>query len=110
MEQVSSQGLIGYWTAVEELRAADKSSWHQLGAEIFYTYITIPTAEIKIDKDTRKRMESFLMGDKGPDVLYEVQEMVVKTLEDKYYESFIVSEQYKKVQEVMNDEKLDGNK
>ncbi|XP_031783553.1 sorting nexin-25 isoform X2 [Nasonia vitripennis] len=107
LETVSSQGLIGYWAAVQELRAADKSSWHQLGAEIFYTYITIPTAEIKVDKETRKRMEGFLLGDKGPDVFYEVQEMVVKTLEEKYYLSFIVSEQYKKLQESMNDEKLD---
>lgn len=108
MEQASSQGLVGYYTAVQELRAADKSSWHQLGAEIFYTYITISTAEIKVDKDTRKRMESFLLGDIGPDVFYEVQEMVIQTIEEKYYPSFIVTEQYKKLQEAISDDNLDG--
>lgn len=108
LEQVSSQGLIGYWAAVQELRAAKKSNWHQLGAEIFYTYIKSPTAEMKVDKNMRKRMESFLMGDNGPHAFYEVQETVVKTLQDKYYPSFIVSEQYKKMQEALINERVDG--
>ena len=108
LEQVSSQGLIGYWAAVQELRAAERSSWHQLGAEIFYTYIRSPTAEIKVEKNVRKRMESFLLGDKGPDVFYEVQENVVKTLQEKYYPSFIVSDQYKKMQEALINERADG--
>ncbi|XP_023246225.1 sorting nexin-25 [Copidosoma floridanum] len=110
LEQVSSQGLVGYWTAVQELRAADKSNWHQLGAEIFYTYIAIPTAEIKVDKEARKRMESFLLGDKGPDVFYEVQDTVVQIMEDKYYPSFIVSKQYKNLQETLTaDETLNAS-
>ena len=108
LEHVSSQGLIGYWAAVQELRAAERSNWHQLGAEIFYTYIRSPTAEIKVDKNVRKRMESFLLGDRGPDVFYEVQESVVKTLQDKYYSSFIVSDQYKKMQEALINERADG--
>ena len=108
LEHVASQGLIGYWAAVQELRAAERSQWHQLGAEIFYTYIRSPTAEIKVDKNMRKRMESFLLGDKGPDVFYEVQEDVVKVLEEKYYPSFLVSEQYKKMQEALVSERADG--
>lgn len=63
LETVASQGLVPYWTAVEELRSAHRKSWHQLGAEIFYTFIRNPTAEIKVDKVTRKRMEAFLLGD-----------------------------------------------
>lgn len=108
LEQVSSQGLIGYWAAVQELRCADRSNWHQLGAEIFYTYIRSPTAEIKVDKVVRKRMESFLLGDKGPAVFYEVQESVVKTIEEKYYSPFLVSEQYKKMQEELLSARADG--
>ncbi|XP_046489669.1 sorting nexin-25 [Neodiprion pinetum] len=108
LEQVASQGLIGYWAAVQELRAAERSNWHQLGAEIFYTYIRSPTAEIKVDKNLRKRMESFLLGDKGPEVFYEVQESVVRTLEEKYYSSFLVSEHYKKMQEALINERADG--
>ncbi|XP_014481725.1 PREDICTED: sorting nexin-25 [Dinoponera quadriceps] len=108
LEQVASQGLIGYWAAVQELRAADRSNWHQLGAEIFYTYIRSPTAEIKVDKNVRKRMEAFLLGDKGPAVFYEVQDDVVKTLQDKYYPSFLVSEQYKSMQEALLNERAEG--
>ncbi|XP_033339532.2 sorting nexin-25 isoform X2 [Megalopta genalis] len=107
LEQVASQDLIGYWAAVQELRNADKSHWHQLGAEIFYTYITSPTAEIKVDRSIRKKMESFLLGDIGPNVFYEVQHNVVKILEQKYYPSFVVSEQYKNMQQALLSERTD---
>ncbi|XP_038213444.1 sorting nexin-25 [Zerene cesonia] len=95
LETLCSQGLVGFWTAVEELRHSPRSSWHQLGAEIFYTYIRSPSAEIKVDKETRKRMESFLLGDTGPEVFYEVQDTVVDTIQEKYYHSFLLSDQYK---------------
>ncbi|KAL6439937.1 hypothetical protein ACFW04_004151 [Cataglyphis niger] len=108
LEQVASQGLIGYWAAVQELRTADRSNWHQLGAEIFYTYIRSPTAEIKVDKNVRKRMEAFLLGDTGPSIFYDVQDSVVKTLQDKYYPSFLVSEQYKNMQEALLNERAEG--
>lgn len=109
LEQVACHDLLGYYAAVQELRSSDKLNWHQLGAEIFYTYIKSPTAEIKIDKNIRKRIEGFLLGDKGPDVFYEIQDDVVKTLEDKYYTSFLVSEQYKKMQDELSSERVDGN-
>ncbi|KAL6259029.1 hypothetical protein P5V15_008952 [Pogonomyrmex californicus] len=108
LEQVASQGLIGYWAAVQELRAAERSNWHQLGAEIFYTYIRSSTAEIKVDKNIRKRMEAFLLGDTGPNVFYEVQDNVVKTLQEKYYPSFLVSEPYKNMQEALLNERAEG--
>ncbi|XP_018344114.1 PREDICTED: sorting nexin-25 isoform X2 [Trachymyrmex septentrionalis] len=108
LEQVASQGLIGYWAAVQELRAAERSNWHQLGAEIFYTYIRSPTAEIKVEKNVRKRMEAFLLGDTGLNVFYEVQDSVVKTLQEKYYPSFLVSEQYKSMQEALLNERAEG--
>ncbi|KAI8440065.1 hypothetical protein MSG28_001489 [Choristoneura fumiferana] len=105
LETMCSQGLVGFWMAVEELRHSPRSSWHQLGAEIFYTYIRSPSAEIKVDKDTRKRMESFLLGDKGPEVFYEVQDTVVDTIQEKYYSSFLLSEQYKALMiELANEE------
>jgi len=43
-------------------------------------------------------MEGFLLGDKGPEVFYEVQEEVVKTLEEKFYPSFLVCDLYQKMQ------------
>ncbi|KAF5269792.1 hypothetical protein FQA39_LY08573 [Lamprigera yunnana] len=104
LETVASQGLVGYWTAVEELRTAPRKNRHQLGAEIFYTFIRNPTAEIKVDKNIRKRMEAFLLGDKGPEVFYEIQQQVVQTLEDKYYQPFIISKFYKDMIAAIMDE------
>lgn len=40
-------------------------------------------------------MEAFLLGDKGPEVFYEVQDTVVDTIQEKYYSSFLLSDQYK---------------
>ncbi|KAJ8982654.1 hypothetical protein NQ317_019055 [Molorchus minor] len=97
LQTLASQDLIRFWTAVEELRTAQRKNWHQLGAEIFYTFIRNPTSEIKVDKVTKKRMEAFLLGDKGPEVFYEVQNQVVHTLEEKYYQSFLISDYYKEM-------------
>ncbi|EFA01504.2 Sorting nexin-25-like Protein [Tribolium castaneum] len=104
LETLASQDLVRYWIAVEELRTAHRKNWHQLGAEIFYTFIRNPTSEIKVDKNTRKRMEAFLLGDKGPEVFYEVQSQVVQTLEDKYYQPFLISDYYKEMITAMEKE------
>lgn len=97
LQTLASQDLVRFWIAVEELRSAHRKNWHQLGAEIFYTFIRNPTSEIKVDKAIRKRMEAFLLGDKGPEVFYEVQCQVVQTIEDKYYQPFLISDYYKEM-------------
>uniref|UniRef100_A0A182NAC8 Sorting nexin-25 n=1 Tax=Anopheles dirus TaxID=7168 RepID=A0A182NAC8_9DIPT len=95
LEPLNAASLIGYYTTVEELRHAARSAWHQLGAEIFYTYIRAPSSEIPLDKATRKRLEAFLMGDvAGPEVFYEVQLECVALLEQKYYQPFLLSDEY----------------
>lgn len=38
-----------------------------------------------------------VLGDKGPEVFYEVQNQVVQTIEDKYYQPFLISEYYKQM-------------
>jgi hypothetical protein len=48
-------------------------------------------------------MEGFLLGDKDHEVFYEVQEEVVKTLEEKFYPSFLVCELYPKMQAAMEE-------
>ncbi|KAK9875772.1 hypothetical protein WA026_009565 [Henosepilachna vigintioctopunctata] len=104
LETLASHDLIRFWSAVEELRTAQRKNWHQIGAEIFYTFIRISTGEIKVDKNTRKRMEGFLLGDRGPEVFYEVQAQVVKTIEDKYYQPFLISDHYKEMVRSMEKE------
>lgn len=55
-------------------------------------------------------MEAFLLGDKGPEVFYEVQDTVVDTIQEKYYQSFLMSEQYKGlVAELATEEANQGN-
>ncbi|XP_060532015.1 sorting nexin-25 [Cylas formicarius] len=104
LQTLASHDLIRFWVAVDELRAAQRNQWHQLGAEIFYTFIRNPVSEIKVDKATKKRMEAFLLGDKGPEVFYEVQQQVVQTIEDKYYQPFLISDYYKEMVLAMENE------
>ncbi|KFB41907.1 AGAP000912-PA-like protein [Anopheles sinensis] len=95
LEPMNAGALVGYYTTVEELKRAPRSAWHQLGAEIFYTYIRAPNSEIPLDKATRKRMEAFLVGDAaGLDVFYEVQRDCLALLEEKYYQPFLLSDEY----------------
>lgn len=48
-------------------------------------------------------MESFLLGDQGPEVFYEVQEDVVRILEEKYYPLFVASDQYQRMLTAMEE-------
>lgn len=101
LEPLKASALVGFYTSVEDLKHSGKSCWHQLGAEIFYTYIRAPQTEITIDKAMRKKMESFLLGDTGPEVFYDVQKIVLKTLEEKYYASFLLCDHYKKLKNAL---------
>lgn len=51
-------------------------------------------------------MESFLLGDNGPEVFYDVQRTVFRTLEDKYYSPFLSSEQYQELKTALNNEDI----
>ncbi|XP_055528004.1 sorting nexin-25 [Wyeomyia smithii] len=106
LEPLKASSLVGFYTTVEELKHASKSSWHQLGAEIFYTYIRCPNSEIPVDKSTRKKMESFLVGDSGPEIFYEVQRECLVTMEDKYYHPFLLSEEYAKLKASLTQEDI----
>ncbi|XP_011200424.2 sorting nexin-25 [Bactrocera dorsalis] len=102
LEPLKASALVGFYLAVEELKHSHKSAWHQLGTEIFYTYIRVPKPEIQIDKHERKLIETFLLGDTGPDIFYDIQKNILKSLEEKYYASFVLSEQYRQLREALN--------
>lgn len=100
LESLNAQNLVGYYTTVEELRNAPVTSWNQLGCEIFYTFIRAPNCEIKLDKRDRKEIEEFLMGDSTPiDVFFKLQDSTLELLESKYYQPFLLSEEYKLLKE-----------
>ncbi|KAH8284432.1 hypothetical protein KR018_010709, partial [Drosophila ironensis] len=104
LEPLKASALIGFYLAVEEIKHAHKSASHQLGTEIFYTYIRVPKSEIQIDRHERKLIETFLLGDADPDIFYDIQRNVLRTLEEKYYSPFVLSDQYRHLKEA-----LDGN-
>ena len=43
LQDEGQHDLLGFWSAVEELRRADRTLWHQLATEIFYGYVNKPT-------------------------------------------------------------------
>ncbi|XP_067639431.1 sorting nexin-25 isoform X2 [Eurosta solidaginis] len=102
LEPLKASALVGFYMAVEELKHSHKSAWHQLGTEIFYTYIRVPKPEIQIDKHARKLIETFLLGDTGPDIFFDIQKNTLKTLEENYYASFVLSEQYRQLRDALN--------
>ena len=103
LEQLEQQDLLGFWAAVEELKVAEKTLWHQLSTELFYTYINQPFSKVltrRVDRSYLKRIEDHLLGDLGPDVFYELQEQVLQDLESKYYPAFLISDTcYKMLEE-----------
>ncbi|GAB6030109.1 hypothetical protein CHUAL_005788 [Chamberlinius hualienensis] len=90
-----SRFLLEFYVAVEELKDCDKTKQHELGSEIYQTYIPQISNIMKLDRSILKGMESFLMGNKGPEAFVQAQELVYKYVEERYYPSFIVSDVYR---------------
>ncbi|KAF8787862.1 Sorting nexin-25 like protein [Argiope bruennichi] len=89
--------LLGFWEAVEEMKSSDKEHWHKLGNDIVQMYIHNPSSSVRLNKNTLKGIEEFIMANKGPEAFFQAQEEVYKSLESNYYASFIVSDIYHKM-------------
>jgi sorting nexin-25 len=97
LESLNAGDLVGFFTSVEELKTAPKANIHQIGAEIYYAFIR-PNFEIKLDKQEQKKLEGFLLGDdSNHEVFFDIQQNVFRLLHDKYYQSFLMSEECKKM-------------
>ncbi|KFM82242.1 Sorting nexin-25, partial [Stegodyphus mimosarum] len=94
-EEVHS--LLGFWEAVEDMKHADKDMWHKLGNDIVQMYIHNQSSGVRLNKNTLKGIEEFMMANKGPDAFFQAQEEIYKVLEERYYASFIVSDVYHKM-------------
>ncbi|XP_045616158.1 sorting nexin-25 isoform X2 [Procambarus clarkii] len=94
LDEIGQGALISFWSAVQEIRHADKKLHHQLGTEIYYTYLSPHPPPVKVDKPTLRGVEAFLLGNRGPEVLYEIGEEVERTLEERHYTGFLVSSTY----------------
>nr|XP_053631185.1 sorting nexin-25-like isoform X2 [Cherax quadricarinatus] len=94
LDEIGQGAFISFWSAVQEIRHADKKLHHQLGTEIYYTYLSPHPPPVKVDKPTLRGVEAFLLGNRGPEVLYEIGEEVERTLEERHYTGFLVSSTY----------------
>ncbi|XP_054719847.1 sorting nexin-25-like [Uloborus diversus] len=94
-EEVHS--LLGFWEAVEDMKHADKEIWHKLGNDIVQMYVHNQTSGVRLNKNTLKGIEEFMMANKGPEAFFQAQEEIYKVLEEKFYASFIVSDIYHKM-------------
>lgn len=106
LESLNAGNLVGFYTSIDELRSAQKPNIHQLGAEIYYAYIR-PSFEIKLDKLEQKKVEGFLLGDDANhEVFFDIQQNVLRLLEEKYYQPFVLSDEYKKLKSSVTTEDI----
>ncbi|OQR78149.1 sorting nexin-25-like, partial [Tropilaelaps mercedesae] len=95
-KEMNNEGrnLLGFWCDVDLMMRAGKDEWHQLGNEIYTTYIKKPHAGIRLSKQILKDIEAFIMANKGPEGFLDAQRECYRLLEDKHYHSFLPSESY----------------
>ena len=95
LQDEGQHDLLGFWSAVEELRHADRTLWHQLATEAFYGYVNKPSddgAGVQVSRPVLKRIEAFLVGDSpSPDVFFYLQESVAATLREQHFPAFVAS-------------------
>lgn len=98
LESLNATNLVEFYTSVEEMKSIHKTKIHQVGAEVFYAFIR-PNFEIKLDKHEQKKLEGFLLGDDSNyhEVFFDIQKKVFDLLDEKYYQPFMHSEEYKKM-------------
>ncbi|RWS09097.1 hypothetical protein B4U79_07176 [Dinothrombium tinctorium] len=93
----TAKHLVTFWESVEEIRKSqDRVKQYQIANELLtHSYfLTSVNNHIKIPKNTIRGMQLYIKGDKGPDSFFQVQSVVYRILEDRYYPLFIVSKEY----------------
>lgn len=90
----AGKSLLSFWQDVENMRLSSKEEWHQLGNEIYQTYIKRPRQGIRLSKGVLKGIEAFIMANQGPEAFLQAQKEVYQMLEERYYHSFLVSDAY----------------
>lgn len=94
LKQNNHHSLLEFWNCVEDLKQTNRSQHHEKAREIFEEYINSSTTTVHVEHATLKGMESFMLGDTGPDAFYEAQNQIYLILEKQHYPNFIVSDVY----------------
>ncbi|KAG8197742.1 hypothetical protein JTE90_006791 [Oedothorax gibbosus] len=97
LQKEKVHSLLGFWEAVEEMKHSDKEQWHKLGNDIVQMYVHDPSSSVRLNRNTLKGIEQFMIANKGPEAFFSGQEEVHRILESNYYASFIVSDIYHKM-------------
>ncbi|XP_049522681.1 sorting nexin-25-like [Dermacentor silvarum] len=58
------KSLLSFWQDIENMKLSSKDEWHQLGNEIYQTYIKRPRPGIRLSKGVLKGIEAFIMANK----------------------------------------------
>ncbi|KAH6934764.1 hypothetical protein HPB50_000695 [Hyalomma asiaticum] len=59
------KSLLAFWQDIENMKLSSKDEWHQLGNEIYQTYIKRPRPGIRLSKGVLKGIEAFIMANKA---------------------------------------------
>ncbi|KAF7657311.1 hypothetical protein LDENG_00028890 [Lucifuga dentata] len=93
MERVDKRALISFWELVEILKTANKNEVPQIVGEIYQKFF-VESKEIPVEKVLLKEIQQSLVGNRGTEVFVRIQEQVAKTMRERYYPSFLVSNLY----------------
>ncbi|MGH0147175.1 UNVERIFIED_CONTAM: hypothetical protein FKN15_041512 [Acipenser sinensis] len=96
MERVDKRVLVSFWESVEYLKNTNKNEIPQLVGEIYQNFF-VESREIPVEKALYKEIQQTLVGNKGTGIFTKIQSDVYKTMKDKYYPSFLVSDMYERL-------------
>ncbi|XP_041114704.1 sorting nexin-25-like isoform X2 [Polyodon spathula] len=96
MERIDKRALISFWESVEYLKNTNKNETPQLVGEIYQNFF-VESREIPVEKALYKEIQQTLVGNKGTGIFNKIQSDVYKTMKDKYYPSFLVSDVYERL-------------
>ncbi|KAK6494202.1 sorting nexin-25-like [Huso huso] len=96
MERVDKRALVSFWESVEYLKNTNKNEIPQLVGEIYQNFF-VESREIPVEKALYKEIQQTLVGNKGTGIFTKIQSDVYKTMKDKYYPSFLVSDMYERL-------------
>ncbi|XP_071951023.1 sorting nexin-25-like isoform X2 [Antedon mediterranea] len=93
LKKEGKDDLLYFWKAVEKLKTTKKRDQHKVANDLYQVYVAT-TSAVNLDKLLVKQMQAYLIGNKGPEAFYEAQNKVYELLDEEYFPSFLLSENY----------------
>ncbi|KAI1301252.1 Sorting nexin-25 [Halotydeus destructor] len=92
----TSMYLVQFWELVDQMRRVESVRQFEIANDLlFHSYfLNSIKNHIRFPTDVLRGMESFTMGNTGPESFYQTQKVVYRIMEERYYPLFIVSKDY----------------